>query len=209
MKRDASKKDRHVDEAEETLRAIADGISAKIGEEFFYTLVQKLAVAFGFHSGLVAELTNKTPRTVRTIALWVGNKFEENIEYPLAGTPCEKVLDGHIKYYPDRVAHTFPKDLMLGEIGVVSYLGVPLFDPSNNKVIGHLAVLDNEPMKRESRITNILRIFAERASAEINRERISAELRNKITELEKFHKLIVDRELKMVELKKELKSLKN
>jgi hypothetical protein len=40
------------------------------------------------------------------------------------------------------------------------------------------------------------------------RKRVEAELKEKVKELESFNKLAVDRELKMVELKKEIESLR-
>ena len=54
--------------------------------------------------------------------------------------------------------------------------------------------------------TRELREFAKSLEAEV--ERRTKELREKLEELEKFHKLAVGRELKMVELKREIEKLK-
>lgn len=55
--------------------------------------------------------------------------------------------------------------------------------------------------------TRELQILAENLEKEV--EKRTKELQQKITELEKFKKLVVGRELKMIELKKEIKNLKN
>jgi PAS domain S-box-containing protein len=62
------------------------------------------------------------------------------------------------------------------ELGIESYLGVPLCDPKG-KVLGHLAVFDDRPMPEEPRKLLIFRIFAARAAAELARLHLEWELR--------------------------------
>ncbi|HEX5690318.1 MAG TPA: PAS domain S-box protein, partial [Roseiflexaceae bacterium] len=57
-----------------------------------------------------------------------------------------------------------------------SYLGVPLFDAAS-KVLGHLVVMDEQPMSDDPRRTTILTIFAARAGAELERQRAEANVR--------------------------------
>ena len=51
--------------------------------------------------------------------------------------------------YPEGVQQLFPKDHLLVEMGVESYLGMPLFDSEGN-ALGLLAVLHNQPMEEVS-----------------------------------------------------------
>jgi PAS domain S-box-containing protein len=73
------------------------------------------------------------------------------------------------------VAGLFPGDLMLAELGIESYLGVPLLDRAG-EVLGHLAVMDVQPMPQEPTRAWIFRIFAERATAELERLRMEEKL---------------------------------
>jgi PAS domain S-box-containing protein len=112
----------------------------------------------------------------RTRAVWGRGEFLPNFEIPLAGTPCEAVLHGQASHHPTRLQALFPKDTGLVEWRAESYCGVPLLDPSG-MVLGHLAIIDDKPMLDGPRGTAIMRIFAARACAEIERLRIEATLR--------------------------------
>jgi PAS domain S-box-containing protein len=113
---------------------------------------------------------------VRTLAFWGGGRFLDNIEYDLAGTPCEDVVRGGLCHHPHSVQQRFPEDRPLQEMGIESFLGVPLLDGSG-RVLGHLAVLDTSVMSAEPRRLSIFQIFAARAAAELERLRAEQQLR--------------------------------
>lgn len=159
------------------LRAIVEGTAHGTGEEFFQTLVRHLALAVDAHYAFVAEFASPDDnRTARTIAYWARNAIVKNVEWTLAGTPCEDVVHGALCHYPMGVQQRFPDDKPMIEMGIESYLGVPLHD-SDGKVLGHLAVFDERPMPEEPRKLLIFRIFAARAAAELARLHLEWELR--------------------------------
>ncbi len=55
--------------------------------------VRYLAHALDVRYAFVAEFAGVKTR-VRTLAFWSGDRFIDNFEYDLAGTPCEAVLAG-------------------------------------------------------------------------------------------------------------------
>jgi PAS domain S-box-containing protein len=61
------------------------------------------------------------------------------------------------------------------DLGVESYLGVPLLDGAG-QVLGHLAVFDDRPMPSQPRRLFIFRIFATRAAVELERLRVEQRL---------------------------------
>jgi formate hydrogenlyase transcriptional activator len=65
------------------------------------------------------------------------------------------------------------------------YLGLPLHN-ADRQVIGHLAVLDDQPMADTARNLALLKIFAARAGAELERMRADAELRAALHEVERL-----------------------
>ena len=113
---------------------------------------------------------------VRTLAYWANGRLVPNVEYDLAGTPCEEVVRGNLCHYPAEVSKKFPLDLTLVELGIESYLGVPLV-ALNGDHLGHLCVFDTRPMPDEPRNMLIFRIFAARAAAELERLRMEVMLR--------------------------------
>ena len=154
------------------LRKIAEGIKSETGERFFSSLVRHLALVLNCQYAFVSELS-KDRLSFRTRAVWGRGQFLQNFDFPLAGTPCEAVLNGHTAHYPEKLCQLFPEDKGLADWAAESYCGVPLVDLSD-RVVGHLAIIDDKPMPDGPRGLAIMRILAARAYAEI--ERLRAEL---------------------------------
>ncbi len=157
------------------MREIAEGTATAIGEEFFRELVRHLAKALDVRYALVAELT-EVPGRVRTLASWACDRFLDEYEYDVKGTPCEPVLTGRITRYVHSISTHFPRDKMLLELGIESYLAIPLI-ASGGGVEGHLVVMDDKPMPENPLELETLKIFAARAAAELQRLRAEADLR--------------------------------
>lgn len=156
------------------LRLILEGTSESTGQQFFRSLVQHLAAALDVGFAFVAEFAGRETR-VRTLAYWTRDKFHDTIEFDLAGTPCEEVVRGKLCHHPVGVSHKFPCDKGLVDLGIESYLGVPLVGPDGQH-LGHLCVFDQKPMPEEPRNLLIFRIFAARAAAELSRVRLEQSL---------------------------------
>ena len=156
------------------LRAIVEGTARNTGEVFFESLVGHLARAVGVSYSFVAEFAGVNSR-VRTLAFWGKGELRENVEFALAGTPCEDVVRGGLCHHPRGVKDKFPGDQDLAEMGIESYLGVPLLD-GDGTVLGHLAVFDERPMPPEPRLLFTFRIFATRPRAELERLRVEKQL---------------------------------
>ena len=84
-------------------------------------------------------------------------------------------MRGGLCHHPRGVQGKFPGDQALIDLGIESYLGVPLLDGAGN-VLGHLAVFDERPMPLEPRRLFIFRIFATRAAVELERLRVEQQL---------------------------------
>jgi PAS domain S-box-containing protein len=156
------------------LRAIVEGTARTTGEAFFQSLVRHLAVAIDVEYAFVAEFAGSATR-VRTLAYWGHGEIRPNVEFDLEGTPCEDVVRGGLCHHPRAVREKFPRDRDLVELGIESYLGVPLLDGEGN-VLGHLAVFDARPMEAQHRRLFIFRIFATRAAVELERLRVEQRL---------------------------------
>jgi PAS domain S-box-containing protein len=156
------------------LRAIVEGTARSTGAVFFESLVGHLATAIGVSYAFVAEFAGVATR-VRTLAYWGKGEILPNMEFDLAGTPCEDVVRGGLCHHPVGVQGKFPRDQGLIDLGIESYLGVPLLDGEGN-VLGHLAVFDERPMPPEPRRLFIFRIFAARAAVELERLRVEQRL---------------------------------
>ncbi len=119
----------------------------------------------GTKYAFVAEFA-KVNTHVRTLAFWQGDHIGRNIEFDLAGTPCEEVIAGKLCHHPDDVRQLFPHDPIALKLAIESYLGVPLLDAQGN-TLGHLAVLDDRPMPGDAKRLYVFRIFAARTAGEL------------------------------------------
>ncbi len=182
--------------AEEMLKALIEGTSSVTGEEFLRSLARHLASTLKLHYAFVGELSGEGKDRVRTRVLWAGDGFAENFEYELANSPCEKVINTGLCCYPENVSALFPEDRLLAEMGIESYIGVPLLDAGNDP-IGILVAMDTRPLSIEPDPCGIFRIFALRASLELQRQR-AEESRKKSTEMLQS---IIDNSMAIIYLK--------
>ena len=167
------------------LKEIVEGTSAETGEGFFNALVQHLARAIGTKCAWVTEWI-ADQRSLRALSFWAGDGYIADFEYAIAGTPCAAVIDNRrLILIPDRLLDLFPRDRSLEPLKAMSYMGVPLLD-IDGEILGHLAVMDDAPMKEDESVTAVFNIFAGRAAAELRRlrrDRALAEREHKLSRL--------------------------
>ncbi len=155
---------------EEALKLIVEGTASKTGQDFFQACVQYLAEILGIRYAFITECANPQKTRVRMLSFWKDQNFQENLEYDLAGTPCDEVINnGQYYCYPENIIARFPDDTDLVDLKAQSYAGIPLINTSGD-VIGHIAVLDTHPMIDDETRKLVLKIFAARAGAELERK---------------------------------------
>jgi PAS domain S-box-containing protein len=152
------------------LRMIAEGTAGATGDAFFTQLVEHLARAIGARHAFVAEFI--PPSLARTFAYWSEGKLAPNFEFELAGTPCEEVIHGDMCFYPSGLEKKYAET----EPGISSYLGAPLLS-REGRIRGHLCVYDESPLPNDPRTLTIFKIFAMRATAELDRLALERNLR--------------------------------
>lgn len=163
--------------AEEAMRRVVVGTSPKVGKDFFPSLVRHLAAALEVRYAFVAEMPEPFEGRVRLLTLWDGRGFSEPFEYDIKGTPCENVVGNQLAFFPDHIRERFPEDHWMRKNNIESYLAIPLFDSANHP-IGHLGVMHNEPIVDRIPREAMLRIFAARAAAEMERDRAEKRLKS-------------------------------
>lgn len=161
---------------EEALRTIVQGISSAIGEEFFRSLVLKLSASMNVEMAYIAGFVDNNYNRVKLLAICKSGQLIENFEHDLAGTPCEGLVEKKFCFYDGKVSDLFPACSIFGEFGIESYMGVPLFD-SKNLPLGIMAVMDDKRIQNDEFVESLLKIFAIRASTEIERLSVEDNLR--------------------------------
>jgi len=159
---------------DEVLQRVVKGVEAQTGERFFDTLVEELAKALGVKYAYLSEF-NRADGCFYSKAGWSPNGLVARFQVPVGG-PCDVVLTHQMVHHADGLADSYPGVQVIKDWGAISYCGLPLINASG-KVAGHLAVLDDKPMPNGDYTASIMRIFAARALAEIERVQLDQALR--------------------------------
>jgi len=166
---------------EEVLQVVIQGTAAVTGQAFFPALVQHLASALGVRHCAVTKIL--ADGQMRTLGFFSDGQLKSNITYnPVAG-PCEAVLEQNQYYCPYGVQELFPDNPVLPALEADSYVGVCLQD-TEGKILGNLLVIDSNPILDRQLHESILKLFAARAGAELERQQTFLALQQLNEELE-------------------------
>ncbi len=158
------------------LRCIIEGTSKVTGENFFRELVRHVAAATGVKVAFAAELLSEEDLRARSLAIWEASDLSQGFTWNLRDTPGADIMNGNTMFFTEGLRKKFPNDPWLKETGAKSYLGIPFQDSSGN-ITGYIGIMDDKPMRGKEELEQVLRIFAERAGAELEREHIEKQLK--------------------------------
>jgi PAS domain S-box-containing protein len=162
-------------QAERTIRALTV-FNAALGQDYFRSLVSYLCDVCNVRIAFVGQLVLANEPFVQTLSVFQNGQHQENFRYALKNTPCEKLVFHSICYYPSGIQTEFPDDTMLVQMGMDSYLGIPLFG-SSGKPIGLIAMLHDASMPLPDQSKTILEIVAARTASEMERCLVEEQLR--------------------------------
>lgn len=161
-------------QTEDALYFIAKQGWRESGEFFFQSLATYLAETCGMDYVLIGRL--KDEETVETMAFYSRGAIGGNIEYKLAGTPCEQVVGKDLCCYPEDIQKLFPEDEELVRMEAESYAGIPLRD-SKGDPVGLITLIGSKPIENPKTVESLLQIVAIRAAHEMERIKDEEKLR--------------------------------
>jgi len=153
--------------AEDTIRKIA-AFNIATGVDYFRFLVVHLCKVCHVEISLIGVLDTEDSKSINTLSVCRQGLLVDNFSYDLRHTPCENVVSPSFCYYPTSIQQDFPQDLMLGEMGVESYMSIPLFSGSG-QTLGLIVMLNNQPIPFSDQSQTLLEIVAARAGSELAR----------------------------------------
>ncbi|MEO5863837.1 MAG: PAS domain S-box protein [Nitrospiraceae bacterium] len=178
--RDRSMQDLH--EHRHLLRTIAEGTAVETGDEFFASLVTHLTSTLPVQYAAIGEVIGDQPKKIRTLAASTTGALIDNFEYDLAHTPCAVALSQTFTCFNRDVQATFPHFQRLTDLGAESYCAVPLWTKGRG-VIGLLVVMDTKPLTNSDDLQSLLKVFAPRVTAELERRRAEQEYVQALTDV--------------------------
>lgn len=138
------------------------------GPDFFAALVCHIAAALNASHAFVAELVEGGQ--LRSLAAWGDGQHLPNNQIDIDGTTCAITLRQGVYHCQRDVIARFPRNPMLAVMDVESYMGVALKNRQGD-VLGTLCVFARQPLADPDHSQQILRVFAARATAELERQR--------------------------------------
>ena len=161
---------------EALLMDVAKGLSSGTGEAFFRSVVQHLASAIGADLAMIGETTDN--QNVASLAVVQDGVMQPNINYVLAGTPCDLALrQDDMCVYGQGIQKLFPEDTFLVDGGFHAYAGVALRD-ADGSPIGIVNAMWRKPQPASPDCAALLQIFASRITAELVRLRGDREIQH-------------------------------
>jgi PAS domain S-box-containing protein len=164
--------------SEDALRAAALAVSSAEGENVFGELVRYLAEILRVDVTMIAVYSDPERTRMRTLAARLNGKALATFDYALEGSPCRDVIGRAFHFVGEGVHPQFPPGSMFSAKGIDSYAALPLND-SAGQPLGLIAAMDRHPMRDPALAEAMLKIFATRATAEIERLRALEALREK------------------------------
>lgn len=190
-------------QVEATLQLIVAGTAYTTGDEFFRSCVRYIAKVLQVPYVFVSEFTNDSKTQLRTLAFWNGVNFDENFNYDIAAIThehCKVVFGGTCCcHFDDELSILLRKNKDIAQFNLYSYF-VSLVN-SNSEVIGYLVVMDVKSLEIDLGKESILKIFAARAGAELERK-IAEELLAKSAERERAIAFVIQRMRQTLEIEK-------
>ena len=154
----------------EVMQQAALAVSAAQGTSVFDELVRMLAALLRLEFAFVARHDAGDPGMLELLALHADGRILHDLSYPVATSPCRHVLGQQFRAYPSGLAQLFPDDAVMLVKGAEGYAGHPLTG-HDGEALGVIAVGSRHKLVDLDRIEAILKIFAVRASAELERLR--------------------------------------
>ena len=178
-------------ELEQAMRAIVQGTGSAFGLDFLRNLVRCLVMALSADGALLATLEDGRVQSLRTVALWLGGRFQEPFSYEVTGTPGEEILRRGDYCLFQEVSSQFPAADLLQSYGIASYQGLPLRS-ATGELLGILTVMHRKESPAPEVSRDVLEVFSARAVAELERvraEEVKSRLETQLRQAQKMEAL--------------------
>lgn len=154
--------------SQQALMGMAASVPNGDSAGFFLTLLAHLLEAIGADGGAIARPDEEQPSRMRTVAALVDGVSQGALDYALVGSPCAQ-LDALAEYIvPAGLAQVCPDAGGLPGLKGAAYAGRNLI-ATDGRPLGVIFAVFREPIAEPDVMAPVLRVFAARAGAELER----------------------------------------
>lgn len=179
---------------QKALLKVAASVSAGIDGTFFAQLTHNMVQAIGADAGLIAKLQHEETHTLQAIAAISDNKTLENIHLALNAEQYALLMSqSTFELNEVQLQSLTPQAIFSGQ-KFYSCVGQHLTDP-NGQTIGVALVMFKNQVHESDFTSSLLKIFAARAGAELERLNVERHMREQASLLDKAQDAIMVRGL--------------
>lgn len=189
---------------ESSIYEIFSPVDRYVGQDYFRFVGPKLCELTGADFIMIGKY-NKKLNQVDSFVFCNGSKLLDNVTYSLENTPCEKVVGNEACSISEGAWEKFSKDIPLVDKLIEGYIGIPLFNMSEEPT-GIVVALFQKPICKDIKtIESLINLFTPRMSTEIQHFLAREELSKRNVELELMHRALKDKNKKLDDYVEELR----
>jgi len=168
---------KHWSEDAQALRRVALVAARPAGLTLLGEIVAETAASLGMAAAFIGIYSNEQRTRMRTLGAVLDGTPLRDFEYPLAGSPCAKVVGTEFLHVERGLASEFQPGTIFAAKGMDSYAAYPLCDRHGTQ-LGLIAALDRAPLRDAALAEVVLKIAGSRVAAELERAAFDAVLRS-------------------------------
>ncbi len=153
--------------------AAALAVSRNDGGDVFGGLAASLARILDVDAAMIARFDQDEPRRVISLATWLDGHLLRPFDYDIEGTPCRAMVGRDSRFVAAGVHDEFTPGSLFHAQRFDSYAAHSMSDASGRQV-GLIVALHRQPLHDRALTEALLKIFAARAAAELERQRADA-----------------------------------
>lgn len=174
--------------------AVAAVVASATGEAFFRELTDGLVRALGADVGVVASRLGAPAGRARTLAVVAGGRPADNVDFACVAPPPSQVESASTWVIRRGVQDAFADWPLLRGVGAQSCVGAALTG-SGGAPIGVALLFFRQPLHEHETVATVIRVFAARAAAELERLEADRKVREQASLLDLAQDAIVMRTL--------------
>ena len=159
-------------------------VASRTGTEMFEAFARQIGTELKADVTLIGQILPGPPEQIQTLAVYHDGDPIENLQYDLAGTPCEQVFqnDRGLLTYIEDVAKRYPDNVFLKDHGLNGYVGMPLKSQDGRR-LGVICTFYRRPQVPTVFDEAVLQVFGNQAVMELQRLSSQAELETLLEQL--------------------------
>ncbi|BFM05957.1 putative bifunctional diguanylate cyclase/phosphodiesterase [Halioxenophilus aromaticivorans] len=179
---------------EQAITASSTRLEHLSSRQYFAELVSTLSELVAADYAVVCELSDDQ-QTGHTLSVYGRGRYLDSFSFPLHNTASLQTIMNGACCLPDRACERFPDDQLLQRFSGKAFLSIVLKDHAG-RAIGLLSIVFSTAVVDSDLLTHTLRLFALRASAELERSRHEGSINQLLTTLhDQNHSLLVAKQI--------------